>query len=85
MRQHIINLTKNPRMNEFTGERIVERLTEKDLIKVQKIMKKHTSFPITTFLRIFREIMAPSKEEDFYLTYGLFRLFQEVCLQYRKS
>jgi hypothetical protein len=71
-------------MNEFTSERIVERLTEKDLIKVQKIMKKQTSLNITSFLRIFRNILSPSPDDDFYLTYGLFRLFQEACLEYRK-
>jgi len=29
--------------------------------------------------------MNPSKEEDFYLSYGLFRLFQEGCLAARKN
>lgn len=78
-------LTKNPRMNEFTSERIVERLTEKDLIKIQKIMKKQPALSITAFLRVLRAIMQPAPDEDFYLTYGLFRLFQDACLQFRKT
>lgn len=72
-------------MNEFTSERIVERLTEKDLIKIQKIMKKQPALPITAFLRVLRAIMLPTPEEEFYLTYGLFRLFQDACLQFRKT
>jgi hypothetical protein len=63
-------------MIKFTGERIVERLTEKDLIRLEKIMKKHTALNITSFLRIMRNILRPSQEEDFYITYGLFRMFQ---------
>jgi hypothetical protein len=47
-------------MNEFTSERIVERLTEKDLIKIQKIMKKQSALSITAFLRVLRGIMAPT-------------------------
>lgn len=84
-RQQIIEMTRNPMMSEFTGERIVERLTEKDLVKIEKIMKKHTTLTITTFLRIFRNVLHPTREEDFYLSYGLFRLFQEVCLSSRKN
>lgn len=79
-RQKIIQMTKHPLMTEFTGEKIVERLTEKDLMKIDKIMKKHPTFNITTFLRIFRNMLKPNHEEDFYLTYGLFRLFQEICI-----
>ena len=81
----ILALTKNPLMSEFTGERIVERLTEKDLLKLQKIMKKQPSFSITTFLRIFRNVLQPTEKEDFYMTYGLFRLFQEACMKTKKS
>jgi hypothetical protein len=69
-------MTKNPMMTEFTAPRLIERLNEKDLIKVEKIMKKNNSLNIATFLRIFRSILNPSPEEDFYLTYGLFRIFQ---------
>ena len=29
--------------------------------------------------------MSPTSEEDFYLTYGLFRLFQEICLSNKKN
>ena len=72
-------------MNEFTGEKIVERLTEKDLIKVNKIMKKYPLLSITMFLRIFRSFIRPSEDEDFYLTYGLFRLFQEICVTSRTN
>jgi len=75
-RDKIIAMTRNPMMTEFTPPRLIERLTEKDLIKVEKIMKKNTSLNIATFLRIFRNILHPSSEEDFYLTYGLFRIFQ---------
>lgn len=39
-------------------------------------MKKNPSLNIATFLRIFRNILIPSPEEDFYVTYGLFRIYQ---------
>jgi hypothetical protein len=48
-------------------------------------MKKQNALSITAFLRVLRGIMAPVPEEDFYLTYGLFRLFQDACLEFRKS
>ena len=34
LRARILEMTKSPMMIEFTGERIIERLTEKDLIKL---------------------------------------------------
>jgi hypothetical protein len=85
LRARITELTKNPMMIEFTGERIVERLTERDLIKIEKIMKKNPTLNITAFLRIFRSTLRPSPEEDFYITYGLFRLFQEICIANKSS
>jgi hypothetical protein len=72
-------------MNEFTTERVMEMLTEKDLIKIQKIMKKYSSLSITSFLRIMISILSPAPDEEFYLTYALFRLFQDACLAFRKS
>lgn len=48
-------------------------------------MKKQPALSITAFLRVFRTIMQPAPDEDFYLTYGLFRLFQDACLQFRKT
>ena len=85
LRSRVIQMTKNPMMVEFTGERIVEKLTEKDLIRLDKIMKKHHSLNITSFLRILRKIMQPIEEEDFYITYGLFRIFQEICITTRRN
>ena len=51
-------------------------------------MRKHKTLKITEFIRFFKTILPidnnSNDEHDFYITYALFKLFQEVCNTYKK-
>ena len=82
--EHIFSLLKNPKINVYTTQYIIEVLTQDSLVKLEHFMKKHSALNVTEFMRLFRKLVpvdshSTTREDEFFINYGIFRFFWEIC------
>ena len=80
---------QNPKINTITPYYIIQLLTQESLLKLEDFMRKHRTLKITEFIRFFRTILpiggeGVDREEEFFVSYALFKLFQEICNAQKK-